>query len=110
MLRQCRTTTKTIEPFDRLRESERAPAKSGAFFLAYFSLLKNNSELAGSPKIKMGEAIGFLLFVVPARSDAYSSFYGVSCLFLGPRIVQGSCKLSRCPGLRNFWQLVLEVI
>jgi hypothetical protein len=40
MLRRCRTTTKTIELFDRLRESERAPAKSGAFFLGYTFFLK----------------------------------------------------------------------
>jgi len=49
---------------------ERAPAKSGALFFGVFSLVKNNSELAGSPKIKMGEAIGFLLFVVHARFNA----------------------------------------
>ena len=70
MLRQCRTTTKTIEPFDRLRESERAPAKSGALFLAYFSLLKNNSELAGSPKNKKGEAIGFPFWLCAAHTHS----------------------------------------
>jgi hypothetical protein len=54
MLRQCRTTTKTIELFDRLRESERAPAKSGAFFLRIFG---------GRTKNKREEAIGFPPFI-----------------------------------------------
>lgn len=46
MLRQCRMITKTIEPFDRLRESERAPEIRRPFFW----LLKNSLELAGSPQ------------------------------------------------------------
>ena len=45
MLRQCRTITKTIEPFDRLRESERAPEIRRPFFW----LLKNGFR-TGSPK------------------------------------------------------------
>ena len=46
MLRQCRMITKTIEPFDRLRESERAPEIRRPFFW----LLKNSLNWRAHPK------------------------------------------------------------